>query len=134
VDLNPNVARLRPQERHVVANVLDVASFFEPGSLDVVIMNGPFGYGIDRLDEQERTIEVVRTLLTPGGRLMVGWDLARDGRPVVMNDQSLGDLRIKDPTELQSIRSYFRHEAPSNLPARVTFHDCAHVYDWFVLA
>jgi SAM-dependent methyltransferase len=134
LDLNPHVARLRPPARHIVANVLDVASFFEPGSLDVVIMNGPFGYGIDRLDEQERTIEAVRTLLRPGGRLMVGWDLARDGRPVVMDDKALGDLRIKDPTELQSIRSHFRHEAPAGLPARVTFTDCAHVYDWFVLA
>ena len=134
LDLNPGVARLRPPERHIVANVLDVASFFEPGSLDVVIMNGPFGYGIDRLDEQERTIEVVRTLLRPGGRLLVGWDLAPDGRPVVMNDPGLGDLRIKDPTQLRSIRSYFRHEAPADLPARVTFADCAHVYDWFVLA
>ena len=133
LDLNPGVAHLRPQERHIVANVLDAASYFEPESLDVVIMNGPFGYGIDRLDEQEQTIEVARTLLRPGGRLMVGWDLARDGRPVVMDDQGLGDLRIKDPTELQSIRSYFRHEAPSDLPARVTFTDCAHVYDWFVL-
>jgi len=134
LDLNPGVARLRPQERHIIANVLDVASFFKPESLDVVIMNGPFGYGIDRLDEQERTIETVRTLLRPGGRLLVGWDLARDGRPVVMNDQGLGDLRIKDPTEMQSIRSYFRHEAPAELPARVTFTECAHVYDWFVLA
>jgi hypothetical protein len=51
-----------------------------------------------------------------------------------MNDPGLGDLRIKDPTELRSIRSYFRHEAPVDLPARVTFTDCAHVYDWFVVA
>ena len=134
LDLNPGTAHLRPQERHIVANVLDVASFFKPESLDVVIMNGPFGYGIDRLDEQERTIDAVRTLLRPGGRLMVGWDLAQDGRPVVMNDPGLGELRIKDPTELQGIRSCFRHEAPSGLPARVTFSECAHVYDWFVLA
>lgn len=133
LDLNPAVAHLRPRERHIVANVLDVASFFKPESLDVIIMNGPFGYGIDRLDEQEWTIEAVSTLLRPGGRLMVGWDLGRDGRPVVMNDQVLGDLRIKDPTELQSIQSRFRHEAPPGLRARHTFTECAHVYDWFVL-
>jgi hypothetical protein len=65
---------------------------------------------------------------------MVGWDLARDGRPVVLNDPGLGDLRIKDPIETQTIRSYFRHEAPPGVPARITFTDCAHVYDWFVVA
>ena len=133
LDLNPAVARLRPQHRHVVANILDVGSFFKPESLDVVIMNGPFGYGIDRIDEQERTIEEVRRLLKPGGRLVVGWDLASDGWPVVMNGPGPDDLRIKDPIELKSIASHFRHEAPSGLPARVTFSECAHVYDWFVL-
>lgn len=135
LDLNPNVARYRPPDRHIVANVLDVASYFEPGSLDVVLMNGPFGYGIDRHAEQERTIEAVRSLLRPGGRLLVGWDRDREGRPVVMEKPGPdADARIKDPTELEAIRSHFRHEPPPGLPARMDFADCSHVYDWFRLA
>jgi len=131
LDINPGVARFGPPGRHIVGNVLDLASYFEPGSLDVVLLNGPFGYGIDRLDEQERTIEAVLTALRPGGRLMVGWDRAEDGTPVVVDERDWGEFRIKDPLELEGIRTHFAHEPPPGLPARIEFTNCSHVYDWF---
>ncbi len=134
LDLNPDAARFRPTDRHIVANVLDVATYFEPASLDLVLMNGTFGYGIDRLDEQERAIEAIRSRLRPGGRLLVGWDRDRDGQPIVMEEPGPPTTRIKDPTELEAIRSHFRHEPPPGLPARMDFSDCSHVYDWFRLA
>jgi hypothetical protein len=112
-----------------------VASYFEPASLDVVLMNGPFGFGIDRLDEQERAIEAIRPLVRPGGWLLVGWDRDREGRPVVVEQPGPAlDDWIKDPTELKAIRSHFRHEPPPGLPARMDFADCSHIYDWFRLA
>jgi len=131
LDLNPDVAQHGSPGRHIVGNVLDVSSFFEPCSLDLVLMNGPFGYGIDRVDEQERTIEGVRTILRPGGWLLIGWDLASDGRPNVIAFDELGDQRIKDPVELESIRSHFDHVAPLGLPNRIDFDGCSHIYDWF---
>lgn len=131
LDLNPNVAKYGPPGRHIVANVLDMASYFEPGSLDVVLMNGPFGYGLDLLDEQERTIAAAHAVLRPGGRLLVGWDRAEDGTPVVMGEKERSESRIKDPLELESIREHFAHEPPPGLPARVDFAGCSHIYDWF---
>ena len=47
----------RRQGRHIIGDVLDVAAFFAPGSLDVVLLNGLFGFGIEQVIEQERTIE-----------------------------------------------------------------------------
>jgi hypothetical protein len=131
LDLNPGVAQFGPPGRHIVGNVLDLASSFEPGSLDVVLLNGPFGFGINRLDEQERTIEAVRAVLRPGGRLLVGWDRADDGTPIVMDELQESEARIKDPLELEGIRAHFEHEPPPGLPARIAFDDCAHIYDWF---
>jgi SAM-dependent methyltransferase len=131
LDLNPCVARYGAPGRHVVGNALDLASYFEPGSLDVVLLNGPFGFGIDRLDEQERTIEAVRTVLRPGGRMLVGWDRADDGMPVVLQELEPGVPRIKDPLELEGIRAHFAHQPPPGLPARIEFAGCAHIYDWF---
>jgi SAM-dependent methyltransferase len=131
LDLNPGVAHLGPPGRHIVGNALDMASYFEPGSLDVVLFNGLFGFGINRLDEQERAIEAVRTVLRPGGRLLLGWDQADDGTPIVEDELEKGEFRIKDPLELEGIRAHFEHEPPPGLPARIDFADCAHVYAWF---
>ena len=131
LDFNPAVARFGSPGRHIVGDALELTSYFEPGSLDVVVMNGPFGFGIDRLDQQERSFEAVRTVLRPGGRLLVGWDRAADGTPFVGREPETGVLPIKDPLELEGIRAHFAHEPPDGLPARIEFADCSHIYDWF---
>jgi hypothetical protein len=71
-------------------------------------------------------------LLRPGGYMLVGWDLAEDGLPVVVAGRRPGHVR--DPRELEATRRYFRHEAPSSLNRHVVFDDCSHVYDWFCRA
>lgn len=129
IDNNPEVARHAQPGRHIVGDVRDIASHFEPGSLDVVLMNGPFGYGIDEVADQERTIEAVRTVLAPGGRLLVGWNRGQDGVPVIL----AGAGRILDPRELEGIRAHFTHEAPGGLPAHLEVPGCSHIYDWFRL-
>jgi hypothetical protein len=131
LDVDPGVAPHGSPGRHIVGNALDLASHFAPGSLDVVMMNGVFGFGIDRLDDQGRAIAATRTVLRPGGWLLVGWDRAADGSPVVMGERGPDGTRIEDPLELEGIRSGFDHQAPPGLRARVDFADCSHVYDWF---
>lgn len=129
IDINPRVAQYGRPERHIVGDVRDVKSYFQPASIDVVLMNGPFGYGIDTEVEQAQTIEAVRSLLTPRGWMMIGWDVAPDGLPVVFDGRRPGHVR--DPIELDVVRSHFDHVGPGDLPARKTFADCSHVYDWF---
>jgi hypothetical protein len=129
IDKNPRVAQYARPDRHVIGDVRDVGLYFAPASLDVVLMNGPFGYGVDTAEDQERTIDAVRRLLTPRGWIMIGWNLAADGLPVVLAGRRPGHIR--DPKNLDAIRSGFEHTAPAGLPARFDFRDCSHVYDWF---
>ena len=130
LDCNPAVAGLGAPGRHIVGDALELGAHFPPGSLDLVLLNGTFGFGIDRAEDQERAVAAVQTVLRPGGRLLVGWDRAADGSPLVMGERPAG-TPLKDPLELAAIREAFDHGAPGALPPRVKFGDCSHVYDWF---
>jgi hypothetical protein len=129
IDINPNVVEYGRPGRHVLGDLRDVSQYFTPASLDIVLMNGPFGYGIDTLKEQEESLAAVHSRLAPRGWILLGWVLGADGLPVVNKGRKSGD--ICDPLELDIIRSCFEHVAPHGLPARKKFRDCSHVYDWF---
>ena len=130
LDLNPAAAEFGAPGRHIVGNVLDLADHFAPRSLDVVLLNGAFGFGIDRREEQERAVEAARTVLRPNGWLLIGWDRGGDGRPLVFGDDPVQG-GLDDPLHLAAIRTAFVHRGPPGLPARVDFAESAHVYDWF---
>jgi SAM-dependent methyltransferase len=132
LDINPCVAHLGAPGRHIVGDAGDMEAHFGRGALDAVLINGPFGFGIDRPEDQEQVVAAARAVLRPGGRLVIGWDRSEDGTPVMGRAPASGAARIKDPLELEAIRAHFAHEPPPGLPARIEFAGCAHVYDWFL--
>ena len=132
LDLNPEVARHGVPGRHLVANVLDAGRHFAPGSLDAVTMNGPFGFGLDRLDEQVRALEVVHGLLRPGGWLLIGWNRTSEGELLIAaTPPPPAGTAAREPGTLDVVRERFEHVGPSGLPARKTFDGSSHVYDWY---
>ncbi|RYZ62731.1 MAG: class I SAM-dependent methyltransferase [Proteobacteria bacterium] len=132
LDTNPDVVQFGKPGRHIVGNVLELRKYFEPHSVDVVMMNGPFGYGIDRVDEQIGTLEAALDVMRPGGWLLIGWDRTDTGEPIIVSSKGQRDPNgVKDPLQLEIIQRRFEHVGPHNLPARKVFTDCSHVYDWF---
>lgn len=73
LDLDPAVARFGA-ERHLVADVRDVARLLEPASLDLVLFNGVFGWGLDDPPGLERAVDGLAQVLRPGGELVFGWN------------------------------------------------------------
>lgn len=129
IDINPDVVALARPGRHILGDVREVGKHFEPASLDVALINGPFGFGIDTEAAEVATIEAVRKLLTPRGWMIIGWDVAADGLPLVEAGRKPG--HIVDPARLAVVRDHFDHVAPEGLPARKEFRDSSHVYDWY---
>jgi SAM-dependent methyltransferase len=112
MDIEPEVARWGSR-RHRTGDVRFVDGLFDGGYFDCVLLNGVFGWGVDRDEDIDRTLDALRTVLRPGGLLLVGWNQGR----------------CADPLTRPVARLLFRHEAALGLPARKSFDDSTHVFD-----
>ena len=59
---------------HIVAPLQEVASHVDEASVDVVVCNGVYGFGIDTRFELRRAFVAMHTILRPGGTLLLGWN------------------------------------------------------------
>ncbi len=119
IDADPAKARYGAQ-RHFVDSLVDVRAHFEPASLDVVICNGVFGWGLDSPDEIESAVSGCYECLRPGGIFIVGWN----------------DLEPWRPVAFDSIEA-FRRFAPFTLPpfpgpVYPTLGEMGHVYNFYL--
>lgn len=74
--------------RHIVAGLEDLAAHVAPGSLDLIVCNGVFGWGLDDRDDCERAFAACFDALRSGGQLIIGWNDVPEHRPL-----DLGSLR-----------------------------------------
>ena len=130
IDRNPGVAQYGSPDGHIIGDVRNLERYFGPHSVDVLLMNGVFGYGVDLQQDQEQVIEAASVVLRSGGWLLVGWDRAPDGRPLAVSRRS-EYAPLQDPLKLAVVESAFVHVGPLDMPARAELADCSHVYDWF---
>jgi len=73
LEANPELAPFGGP-RHVVDSCERVASHFATGSLDAIIFNGVYGFGLDTAPALRRTIEGFHAALRPEGLLVFGWN------------------------------------------------------------
>lgn len=73
VDIDPAKARYGSAD-HVVAPMQEMHRFIAPGSVDVVVCNGVYGFGVDDRAELARAFAAAHAVLVPGGRLLLGWN------------------------------------------------------------
>lgn len=60
--------------QHVVGTLEQLDRLFKPGSFDLVLCNGVFGWGLNTAEQCEAAFGNCRTCLADGGHLMIGWD------------------------------------------------------------
>lgn len=73
IDVDPTKARYGAAG-HLVAPLQDVAGHVAPASVDVVVCNGVYGWGIDDRDELARAFAASHRVLRAGGTLLLGWN------------------------------------------------------------
>jgi len=61
-------------KRHVVARLEDLGQHFTSGSLDLIICNGVYGWGLNRLPDCEAALSQCHLCLVAGGHLLIGWN------------------------------------------------------------
>jgi hypothetical protein len=112
IDVDPAKARFGGSG-HVVAPLQEVDRHFAPGSVDVIVCNGVYGFGIDDRTELGRAFAASHAVLRERGTLVLGWnDVAAlapfDPAPVALAQGfaraqagPLGDWRVATDTPLR---------------------------------
>ena len=116
IDIDPAKARFGAPGGHVVAPMQEIGRHFAPGSVDVVVANGVYGWGIDDRTSLGVAFVAAYQALRPGGTLVLGWN----------NVEALAPF---DPAavagELGFVRSTVNPlgawRTPTNTPLRHTF-------------
>ena len=105
--------------RHIVAGLEDLAAHVAPGSLDLIVCNGVFGWGLDKRDDCERAFDACFEALRPAGELVIGWNDVPEHRPLAL--ASLQSLRRFRPLTFAPLDSAQYLANPEN----------GHVFDFY---
>jgi hypothetical protein len=115
IDIDPTAARWGAPGRHVIGDIQDALDHWPPSSFDSIILNGVFGFGLNSVRDQNAALRVCRILLANDGWLVLGWNTDR----------------CVDPSELSTLRNYFRPSSFPHLAQRQTFATSTHEYGTF---
>ena len=114
LDIDPRRARYG-NTGHLVAALQDVAEHLAPASVDAVVCNGVYGFGIYDRNELAKALRASCAVLRPAGRLVLGWNDVPAFAPFDPLEVALGAGFIRDTTLLGSWR------VVTDTPTRHTF-------------
>ena len=115
IDIDPIAARWGAPGRHVIGDIQDALDHWSLSLFDTIVLNGVFGFGLNRVQDQETALRVCHRLLANDGWLILGWNTDR----------------CVNPSELSELRNCFRPSSFPGLPQRQTFTKSTHVYGTF---
>ena len=114
LDIDPRRARYG-NTGHVVAALQDVAQHLAPASVDGVVCNGVYGFGIYDRAELDKALRASFAVLRPGARFVLGWNDVAAFAPFDPLEVALGAGFVRDATLLGAWR------VVTDTPTRHTF-------------
>lgn len=122
IDIDSSSARHAVgSDRHIVGDVRDVAHWLLPGSIDVAVFNGVFGWGLDDAAGMQRALSGLSTVLRARGELVMGWNNV--ARRCPFDWHALPALAAFEPLPFQPLGNQTRLDLAT---------DNRHVYEFFV--
>ena len=100
---------------HVVAPLQDVARHLAAGSVDAVVCNGVYGFGIYDREELAKALRASFSVLRPGGTFVLGWNDVAAFAPFDPLEVALAAGFVRDSTLLGNWR------VATDTPTRHTF-------------
>lgn len=120
LDIDAAAARHDSAQGHFVATAADACEHLSAASLNVVVFNGVYGWGLNDAATLERTLQGFAQLLRPGGELVFGWNDVAGHRPFdwravpawrgfeSMYFEPLGTSSLRLPTDNAHCFEFFR--------------------------
>lgn len=99
--------------RHIIAGLEDIEAHVSPASLDLIICNGVFGWGLDSNEACEKAFNGCFNALRPNGELVIGWNDKPESRPLDLG--SLASLARFDPLVFEAFGSHQYLANPDNM-------------------
>ncbi len=104
IDVHPSTAAWGARD-HIVAPIQEIDRHRAKGYFDCVIMNGVFGFGVDRVEDMRAALRAVHEVLRPGGLFVLGWNTDKH----------------EDPEALGLIAPYFEAANQPPFPNRLPY-------------
>ena len=101
LDYNPEKKIFGSPRLHLVDSMANLAKHFEPESLDLIICNGVFGWGLNAPNDIEAAFSAVQSALRPGGLFLLGWNDVPKHRPMPI--ESIAALRTLSPAIMEPL-------------------------------
>lgn len=83
LDIDP-AQRKFGAEQHIVDGLQNISRHFRTGTLDLIICNGVFGWGLNAPGDVEQAVSGCIDALRTGGHLVIGVDDVDDHRPIAL--------------------------------------------------
>jgi SAM-dependent methyltransferase len=109
IEIDPSQAQYG-SSNHIVDSLEYVDRHFAPRSLNLIICNGVFGWGLDEKSSVEKAFAHCYDLLRSGGIFMVGWNDVPEHRPFSLEDCEA--LKLFQPWEFPPLGTT-QYQTPS---------------------
>jgi SAM-dependent methyltransferase len=113
-DIELSHAKWGERGRHFTWDLLLIDRLIASEAFDTVLCNGVFGFGVDTRRMQLAALEAMARILTPGGRLLLGWNTDR----------------VEDPRTLEFVQNAFVGDDLIGGGARRRVPEAGYVYDF----
>jgi len=114
IDLHPSTAVWGARD-HIAAPIQDINRHRPKGSFDCVVLNGVFGFGVDKVDDMRAVLKELHDALQSDGFLVVGWN---------------SDMH-EDPEALSLYEPFFVRNQEAPWIGRRRFPAETHIYDFY---
>lgn len=102
---------------HIVDSCEHLDRHFAANSLDVIVLNGVYGFGLNALPAIERTLQVIHDSLAEGGLFLFGWNDLPTTAPYQL--EQLTGLKAFEPYVFPALGTAIYESDPKN---RHRFH------------
>ncbi|MCK5416610.1 class I SAM-dependent methyltransferase [Candidatus Parcubacteria bacterium] len=73
-------------KNHITDNVSNLENHFNKNTFDFILMNGVFGWGLNKKDKVESALEAIYNIMRPEGLFILGWNDVKELTPVPLLD------------------------------------------------